>query len=119
MYENGEHIHFCATLGEKQITPIKWGNDVNLIFHAFEQKRSLVRRLNSKLCFDTKSEWRNFITVPIFEKYNGNEIPLYSFGISVKGDNNVLIQKLELLSFLRIEALIDSIYASFRRRYLS
>lgn len=119
IYENGEHIHFCATLGDRQITPIKWNNHTNLIFHAFDKKRSLVKSLNPSICFDTKGEWENFITVPIFDKYNGNEIPLYSFGISIKGNNKVLNQKLELLSFLRIEDLIDSIYASFRRKYLS
>lgn len=119
VYKNGEHVHFCATLGDRQITPIKWNNSTNLIFHAFDQKRSLVKSLNSNIYFDTQGEWDNFITVPIFDKYNGNEIPLYSFGISVKGNSEILTKKLEMLSFLRIEALIDSIYASFRRRYLS
>ncbi len=122
IYDNkkGEHVHFCATIGERQITPIQWKSTDNLIFHSFSQKRSLVKSLNSEISFDTQGEWDDFLTVPVFDKFNGNEIPTYSFGISIKGNNNfTLSKKLEILSFLRIESLIDSIYASFRRRYLA
>lgn len=113
------HIHFCATIGEQQLTPIAWNSSNNLIFHAFEQKRSLVKSSNPGAFFDTNGEWDDFLTVPVFDKYHGNEIPKYSFGISIKGNNKELLsKKLELLSFMRIESLIDSIHASFRRRYL-
>lgn len=119
-FHNNSHIHFCATLGERQITPIDWNSGNNLIFHAYDQRRSLVKSSNPKIYFDTNGEWDDFLTVPIFEKYNGNEIPTYSFGISIKGPSkDVLSKKLEILSFMRIESLIDSIYASFRRRYLA
>lgn len=120
IYNNKEHVHFCATIGERQITPIKWNSGNNLIFHAYDQKRSLVKSSNPNIYFDTNGEWDDFLTVPIFDKYNGNEIPTYSFGISIKGTKKELLsKKLEILSFMRIEALIDSIYASFRRRYLA
>lgn len=120
VYQDGKHIHFCATIGDRQITPITWSHSDNLIFHAFDQKRSLVKSLNPNLFFNTNGEWVDFLTVPIFDKYNGNEIPKYSFGISIKGcQNEMLTKKLEILSFLRIESLIDSICASFRRRYLT
>lgn len=120
VYENGKHVHFCATIGERQITPIEWKNGNNLIFHAYDKKRSLVKSLNPKIFFDTKGEWNDFLTVPIFYQYNGKEIPKYSFGISIKGNNKaVLSKKLEILSFLRFEALIDSLCASFYRYYLA
>lgn len=119
-FHDNKHIHFCATLGERQITPIEWNSGNNLIFHAYDQKRSLVKSSNPNIYFDTNGEWDDFLTVPIFEKYNGNEIPTYSFGISIKGTSKeVLSKKLEILSFMRIESLIDSMYASFRRRYLT
>lgn len=120
IYNEGAHIHFCATIGERQLTPIIWNSSNNLIFHAFEQRRSLVKSSNPGAFFDTNGEWDDFLTVPIFDKYHGNEIPKYSFGISIKGNNKELLsKKLELLSFMRIESLIDSIHASFRRRYLA
>ena len=120
IYENGEHKHFCATIGERQITPIVWNHENNLIFHSYDKKRSLVKSLNPNLFYDTKGEWVDFLTVPINEKINENEIPKYSFGISIKGNNNeILTRQLEILSFLRIESLIDSLIASFRRRYLA
>lgn len=119
-FHDNKHIHFCATLGERQITPIDWNNNNNLIFHAYDQKRSLVKSSNPDIYFDTNGEWDDFLTVPIYDKYNGNEIPTYSFGISIKGPSKeILSKKLEILSFLRIESLIDSINASFRRRFLA
>lgn len=119
-YNGTEHIHFCATVGERKITPIKWNNQQNLIFHAFDKKRSLVKSLNPKIYFETNGEWQDFLTIPIFyENYNGQEIPTYSFGISVKGDQiEKLTSKLEILSFLRIECLIDSIISSFHHYFL-
>lgn len=120
IYNEGAHVHFCATIGERQLTPIVWSSGNNLIFHAFEQRRSLVKSSNPNVFFDTKGDWDDFLTIPIFDKYHGNEIPKYSFGISIKGNNkDLLSKKLELLSFMRIESLIDSIHASFRRRYLA
>ncbi len=119
VYNDGSHVHFCATIGERQITPIKWNNRNNLIFHAYDKKRSLVKSSNPKISFETNGEWKDFLTVPIFIKYNGMEIPQYSFGISIKGNNiEVLSKKLEILSFLRFESLVDSLCACFYRYYL-
>ncbi len=119
-YNGNEHEHFCATLGQRIITPIKWNNGKNLIFHAYNNKRSLVKSLNEELYFDTNGEWKDFLTVPIWtHPYNKQKIPMYGFGISIKGDNSAeLTMKLEVLSFLRIEELINSLIEDFCRFYL-
>lgn len=120
VYNGKEHEHFCATIGDRKITPIKWNNGENLIFHAFNNKRALVKSQNPKLYFDTKGEWKDFLTVPVFyELYKGKQIPKYGFGISIKGCNDThLTMQLEILSFLRIEELINSIIFNFDRNYL-
>ena len=104
------HKTFISSLDSgEDMQAIEWSNGKNLIYHSYKEGRSLINSKNDKLAYNTNGVWKDFITVPLYEYSRAQSIPKLSFGISIKGNTDKSSQILELLSFLRIEYLIQDI----------
>ena len=113
------HDAFALPEGVEELTPIKWGTRENLIHHAYRLKRSLVASLNPTLCFNTEGDWPDYLTCPVSNKMSphATDRPMFSFGVSVKGDKLKEAQRiLMIMSYLRIEDHLQQLLHEFEIR---
>ena len=120
IYEKSDKTHrtFVSSLDNgDDMHAISWSNGKNLIYHSYKNGRSLVNSENPDLSYNTQGEWTDFITIPLHEYTRSNQIPKLSFGISVKGDSITSAKILKLLSFVRIECLLQDILRPCENTY--
>jgi len=114
------HVAFAISEGHSNLSDISWNVGKNLIYHAVQEGRSLLKSLNEDMIYDTKGIWEDFLTCPLHSYGPGTASgtpPLLSFGISIKGENAEVARKtLQVLSFIRVENSIKDLLESYSLR---
>ena len=108
VYQKVVSVEGIRTVTKKPLTDIPVNE--GMIFHAFEEKSSLIKSFNPKYHYGTiKSQWYDYLTIPLYDieaNVGDQYFPFISFGIAIQSGYHHE-EMLIFLHFMKIEHFIQ------------